>query len=309
MKNGIFEGIAPEMAVNISALYTIHYFEYYQSYRFRGEAHDFWEFIYADRGVINVSADTEEHTLRQGQLLFHPPGQFHTVSTLPGSAANAIVISFSCQSEKLNALAGHVMNVNQLERQLLSDIVTEARAAFANDPADAGYTKLIRSGSGDFAAEQYILSMLTMLLIRLIRRTAKAEPRSTDTRPASIEYFTIAADYIARNLDAMLSLEDVSAAAGVSPSHMERICRRATGMSVMQFCRMKRVERARELLREGRLSITAVAAATGFSSVHYFSRSFKAIVGMSPSEYIRSVRSMADSPAGSTYQDIYTPVE
>ena len=69
----------------------------------------------------------------------------------------------------------------------------------------------------------------------------------------------------------------------------------------------EQMERAKELLREGVLTITAVANATGFSSVHYFSRTFKSVVGMSPREYIRSVRSMADRPAAVTYQDIYTP--
>ena len=153
MKNGIYEGTVPEKALDITELYTIHYFEYYQDYRFKGEAHDFWEFIYADRGAVHVNAGENEYTLRQGQLLFHPPGQFHTVATSPGSAANSIVVSFSCASDKLAVLADRVMSVTQLERQLLSDMMTEARNAFANDPGDAAYTKLIRNSRSDFAAE------------------------------------------------------------------------------------------------------------------------------------------------------------
>ena len=62
------------------------------------------------------------------------------------------------------------------------------------------------------------------------------------------------------------------------------------------YCRERRVERARELIREGRMSMTAIAAATGFSSVHYFSRTFRALVGMSPREYLRSVQSMTVLP-------------
>ena len=305
MKNTSYEGTVPETALEIEALYTVHYFEYYQNYRFRGESHDFWEFIYADRGSLHVRAGDNEYTLRQGQLLFHPPGQFHTVATSPGSAANSIVVSFACTSEKLAVLADRAMSVTQLERQLLSDIMTEARDAFTNDPGDAAYTKLTRNPRSAFAAEQHILAMLTMLLIRLIRRADSGEQSASDIRPASVEYFSIAADYISRNLDAALTLEDISAAAGVSPAHMERICRRATGMSVIQYCRLRRMERAKELLREGRLTITAVSAATGFASVHYFSRTFKTIVGMSPREYVRSVRSIADRPAA--YQDIYMP--
>ena len=97
-------------------------------------------------------------------------------------------------------------------------------------------------------------------------------------------------------MDAYLSLEILSACAGVSPAHLERLCRRATGKSVAAYCRERRVERARELIREGRMSMTAIAAATGFSSVHYFSRTFRALVGMSPREYLRSVQSMTVLP-------------
>ena len=43
-------------------------------------------------------------------------------------------------------------------------------------------------------------------------------------------------------------------------------------------------------------SFAAIAAATGFSSVHYFSRTFRALVGMSPREYLRSVQSMTVLP-------------
>ena len=309
MKNSIYKGHVPAQSMAITALYTIHYFEYYQGYRFHGESHDFWEFIYADRGSIAVRAGNDEFILRQGQLLFHPPGQFHTVATSPGSAANAIVISFSCESPMLDLLPGHVLTVTQPERQLLSDIVTEVRAAFANDPGDAAYTELIPTGSGEFAAEQYILVMLEMLLIRLIRRADHPEKRQADPRPASAEYFSIAADYISRNLSAALSVDVISAAAGVSSAHLERLCRRATGMSVIQYCRQKRMERAKELLREGRLTITAVAAATGFISVHYFSRTFKAVEGMSPRDYVKSIKSMADRPVSVTYPDIYTTTE
>lgn len=309
MKNGLYQGHSPEKTFCISELYTIHYFEYYQNYNFKGESHDFWEFIYADRGTIAVRAGDEEFALRQGQLLLHPPGQFHTVATAPGSAANAIVISFSCDSDMLGMLSGHVLNVAQPERQLLSDIVTEARAAFANDPGDASYTSLIPTCSGDYAAEQYLLAMLEILLIRLIRCTVRGESKAADVKPVSTEYFEIAADYISLNIDSPLTVDDISSAAGVSASHLERLCRRATGLSVIQYCRMCRMDRAKELLREGRQSVTAIAAATGFTSVHYFSRTFKSIVGMSPKEYVKSIKSMADTPASMTYPDIYTITE
>lgn len=286
-------------ALDVNAIYTIHYFEYYRGYRFKGETHDFWEFIYADRGALSVRAGDTEFTLRQGQLALHPPGEFHAVATAGNAAANAIVVSFDCVSEELRLLCGHVINVSMNERPLLSGIVNEARSVFSNDLGDPGLTRLTRRDEGwDFGAEQYILLMLETLLIRLIRRAEPAVSRAPESRHAGAEYFAIAADYVERNLDSSFSVDTLSEVAGVSPSHLERLCRRATGMSVIQFCRARRIERAKELLREGQLSVTAIAAATGFTSVHYFSRTFKDVVGMSPREYVKSIKSMTDRPGG-----------
>ena len=49
---------------------------------------------------------------------------------------------------------------------------------------------------------------------------------------------------------------------------------------------IRRLSRAAELLREGRLNITEVSYATGFSSVSYFSRCFRTMHGVSPTQFI-----------------------
>ena len=56
-----------------------------------------------------------------------------------------------------------------------------------------------------------------------------------------------------------------------------------------KFTEMK-IERAKDLLRNQDYNITQISEILGFSSVHYFSRRFKAVVGMSPSEYATSIK-------------------
>ena len=296
-------------ALNVSAVYTLHYFEYYAGYRFKGERHDFWEFIYADRGALSVRADGAQFMLQQGQLMLHPPGQFHTVE-VSGGAANAIVVSFECRCRELGSAAGIPLTIANAERALLSGIIDEARSAFSNELGDPGYTVLIRRDDGTYGAEQLILLMLETLLIKLIRRSLSGAARAPEGRHTGAEQFARASEHIERNLDTAFSLDMLSAEVGISPAQLERLCRQATGMSVIQYCRSRRIARAKEMLRDGMLSVTAVASATGFSSVHYFSRAFKAMVGMSPREYLRSIKSMSDSPTayhiGGMYPDIYT---
>ena len=48
------------------------------------------------------------------------------------------------------------------------------------------------------------------------------------------------------------------------------------------------------MIREGRRNFTEIAAALGYQSLHYFSRHFKKVTGMTPSEYARSVKLLSD---------------
>ena len=53
---------------------------------------------------------------------------------------------------------------------------------------------------------------------------------------------------------------------------------------------------ARQMIREHHYNFTQIADALGFSSIHYFSRQFKRITGMTPSEYASSIKALSDQP-------------
>ena len=87
--------------------------------------------------------------------------------------------------------------------------------------------------------------------------------------------------------DAMLDMSVVDRAArlGVSPRKLGEILQRCTGSTVTEFVRKERINRAKTLLAETDLSVTEVASAVGFGDPAYFSRSFRARVGMSPRDF------------------------
>ncbi len=45
----------------ISNIFSIHYFEYDKDFTYKGEVHDFWEFVYIDKGAIDVIAGEKKH--------------------------------------------------------------------------------------------------------------------------------------------------------------------------------------------------------------------------------------------------------
>ena len=130
--------ITPERILTVDQLYSVHYFEYSPSYKFFGERHDFWEFLYVDKGSLRVIADEEEHSLSRGQIIFHAPGEFHALSADGVVAPNIIVVSFRCDSPAMSAFHKRITVAGAIERVLLARIVDESTAVFSsplNDPA------------------------------------------------------------------------------------------------------------------------------------------------------------------------------
>jgi AraC family transcriptional regulator len=108
-----------------------------------------------------------------------------------------------------------------------------------------------------------------------------ADPTQADY----IERTNAAIDYIVRNLDGELKLQDVAQVACFSPFHFHRVFRSLLGETLNQFVKRQRLERALYLMSHapGR-SLTDIALACGFSSSSDFSRSFKSRYGTAPSE-------------------------
>ena len=74
---------------------------------------------------------------------------------------------------------------------------------------------------------------------------------------------------------------------GISRVHLHRKLKELTNQSTRDLIRNVRLKQAANLLIYKRYSVTEVASLTGFSSITLFSRSFKELYGMTPSEYIR----------------------
>lgn len=93
--------------------------------------------------------------------------------------------------------------------------------------------------------------------------------------------------HVRRNLDQNLSLEHLASLVHLSPSYLSREFKRLTGRNLSAYITQTRVDRARELLAEGRHKNYEIARLVGFDDPVYFSRAFKKATGLRPSEYRR----------------------
>lgn len=86
-------------------------------------------------------------------------------------------------------------------------------------------------------------------------------------------------------------LLDFARTHGVSPAYVSRVARESTGMSCTELLQRRRLEKARQLLRDTDRSILSVCQAVGYDNSSYFYRIFERQTGVSPREYRSSHRS------------------
>ena len=118
--------LSPRRPVAVDRLYSVHYFEWPISYAYSGESHDFWELLYVDKGAVEVTAGDRRLRLDQGQIIFHPPGEFHAFSAA-GAAPDLVVVGFDCVNPAMAFFRNRITSLLPEERALLGRVVAVIR--------------------------------------------------------------------------------------------------------------------------------------------------------------------------------------
>jgi AraC-like DNA-binding protein len=88
-----------------------------------------------------------------------------------------------------------------------------------------------------------------------------------------------------QNLSNLPKLEDLGRQVGCSPFHLSRTFSAVTGLTIPQYVRQLRMERAAEFLRSGKFNVTEAALEVGYSSLSHFSQAFHETFGCCPGLY------------------------
>lgn len=293
-----FEGTLLKQDIVIENLYTVHYFEYTSDFFFPGETHNFWEFLYVDKGEVDVTAGTTCYALKKGDIIFHKPMEFHNLWANGVVAPNLVVISFECQSPAMSYFEGKILRLGDSEKNIIASIISEANEAFSSQLDNPVLRKLERRDNVPFGAEQMIKLNLERMLIQLIRKgdAAKTESKTTSSIREKIDQDIIkkVISYLEKNVKNRITLDDVCKDNLIGRSYLQKIFREKKGSGVMEYFGKLKIEAAKQLIRENSYNFTEIAHNLGYSSIHYFSRHFKKITGMTPSEYASSVKSAQD---------------
>jgi AraC family transcriptional regulator len=135
----------------------------------------------------------------------------------------------------------------------------------------------------------YIDTLAQMIAAHLARNhsTRSRTPRTMAAQTISGWKMRRVIEFIEENLEHDLSLEAMASQVEVSPLYLPRAFKAAVGQSPHQYVLVRRIERAKELLRNTQSPIADVAFSSGFSSQSHLSNWFLRLVGVSPATYRR----------------------
>lgn len=249
-------------------IYTFLYQECSHDFYFRGEKHKPYELVYVDRGQLHNLVRGQDILLEQQCFMIIDSNDWHTqYSDLP---VNFLTISFWASDEGLKAVTNQAFPLTSQHKSI--------------------FGKMLSQDLQDPYANDYLEAQLKILLISLLRRTdTPLSPALADTQwENAIVDRTL--QRISGNIHKKLTLEELAAMVHISVPYLSKLFQEHLGTSPGKYIAKIRVEECKVLLREGRLTMGQIAEQMGYSSQQQFSRQFSAICGISPTQYLRSLR-------------------
>lgn len=278
-----------EKKIEVTRIANIHYFEFTRQYQTFKDNHAFRELVYVDTGAINVEAENFCGRLTENMLIIHKTGEIHSLTCPEDNAPNVIIIGFECKANELDVFSKSPVVLEDEQQKILTEIIKEGRTVF-KAPYDVPNLKDMKKRKEyPFGADQMIKLKLEMLLIEIVRSrmTEKTGMDVTILDPKTHEIY----NYVNKNYRENITLGELCFIFGTNKTTLCSSFKKAYGDTVIGYINHLKIKEAKKLLREGNYNLTEISAMLGFSSVHYFSRMFKNQQNMSPSEYVRTIKS------------------
>ena len=265
--------------VRINALCSAHFGIRRVGYSYDGESHDFWEAVFILRGEGSVTAGESVYTLTEGEMIFHPPGEFHRLRNSGGVSLRIAVISFTSNFFPIDKHRIYRLT----DKQQPFSVIHNIRRLFETDGIF-----LTKPYNDVTAAEiQKAVSALEMLFLDIFDSKENGSSPLVE-RSKSAMLYSEAVKFMRRNIDKRLTREEIAEACGMSVSTIQKLFFKYTGMGIMKYYEAMIMKRAEELLSEG-CQVKEVSIALGYTDPNYFSTAYKRYNGYSPRTTLKKV--------------------
>jgi AraC-like DNA-binding protein len=244
--------------------------------------HEHLEFLYIVTGQASIECGSTTTTASAGDLVVVNSNELHYGISLSSNLYYyALIADISLlHSQSVDAAETKFITPITQNRLLLQNHVT------GNSNVSSCMLAIIKElEEREFGFELAIKSELYRLLTLLLRghvSTVLTQDEYAE-RMKNIERFAPVFQHIEKSYQEELSVDMLANMASLSRFHFSRLFKELSGHTVTEYITMTRLGKADYLLRHSPLTVSEIAAATGFNDIYYFSRTFKKHKKVSPS--------------------------
>lgn len=232
-------------------------------------SHEFFHFIYVDSGEGSITVDGTAYKMLTGKIFPIPPGVNHGFYNTSDEVLRTYELKFRLFGSEAKGRIEKLPVCMQID----------------SSPVDKSLLSLYREAHTDQLLSSDVTSLHFQLLMTYLLRCCENNKNETAKKKSVYPEIERVIDYVLNNLAEELPLEKLAEVAGFEKNYFLRKFKKQTGYTPIAFILNRRLEKAKELLRFSDMNITQIAEATGFKSVHYFSKVFFDNVHVRPSDY------------------------
>lgn len=135
----------------------------------------------------------------------------------------------------------------------------------------------------------YVQSMADALAVHLLQNySTQTKPVKTYSGGLSPHKLKLVKEFINDHLEQELRTDKLAEVTKLSRYHFSRAFKQSTGITPHQYVIQQRVERAKQLLLQGKMNIAEIAIACGFTHQGHLNRHFKSLTGLTPNRFLKS---------------------
>lgn len=247
--------------------------------------HDLYEINLVLTGEASFVVADRLYQASPGTLLLLGPTDLHKSASVSGKLYERYVLHFP--PESAGALTTRSTNLMDCFDNRPPDFSHCLQLPKSDLPRlTALFEKAVRlQDSNEYGADvrrSLVLAEILLCVNELAKNTVSNVPLSSG--PAMGRVMPVL-KFIQENLNGDLSLDTLAKVAFMSKHHFSTVFKEATGFTPNEYVIHRRIMKARELLKERKLSVQLVGEAVGFRNNSHFIRTFTKLVGTSPKQY------------------------
>lgn len=247
-------------------------------------------FFYMYDGAARIQTDKELYLLNKGDVLIIPSGNKYRLLP-PDNNAVYIALNFDyTQSNIRQQKPIPPVEADTFDSQLILEKPEDFNIPVFNEVTYISGMKKISSRLSRIEREYsqkllYFENIISNIMAELLLECARAQ--HGQRYKGSNEIASIVIGYINENLGRPLSNKTIGEALKLHPNYISKLIKISTGLPLHQYLLRTRVYHSIELLAEKKLTVSEIAEQCGFCDIYHYSKSFKKIIGIPPSQYLQ----------------------